>query len=96
MRLVQIALDVSPDSVSYLDTQAWILYRQGRFEEAHRILDPIVQHHSNNSELLFHLACIKHRMSQDGREYFRRALNLEQNPVQRGRYEREWKSLIED
>ena len=31
MRLVQIALDVSPDSVSYLDTQAWDLYRQGRF-----------------------------------------------------------------
>ena len=96
LRLIEIALTVHPESTSYLDTKAWILYRKGQFKRAHDILAPIVERNEMRSELLFHLACIEYRLTGDGLERYKRAMALEKSPVQRGRYEREWKSIHKD
>lgn len=39
LKLVQKALELRPDNWYYLDTQGWGLYKQGKVEEALKILN---------------------------------------------------------
>lgn len=61
----------------YLDTQAWILYEMGRYEEAQVIMrQALVLDKTNNSELLLHFGDISEALGQHttAETYWRRAL----------------------
>jgi tetratricopeptide (TPR) repeat protein len=39
LKFVDEALGLSPDNFNYLDTKAWGLYKQGKYEEAKRFIE---------------------------------------------------------
>ncbi len=59
------ALAVSPDDYAFLDTQAWIWIRQGKWEEADELLSsmplPVVQ---RNAEIAYHLGVLRHHQGK--------------------------------
>ncbi len=68
---------ISSGNATYLDTQAWLLYKLGRYEEARKIMLQAISLDSSNSEvLLCHYGDILHAMGDDflAKMYWRRAL----------------------
>ena len=59
------ALAVNPDDYSFIDTQAWIWMRQGKWEEAEELLldipSSVVQ---RNAEVAYHLGVLRHHQGK--------------------------------
>ena len=59
--LVDTALAHEKTNPYFLDTQAYILYKQKKYSQAKEILEPIAQH-TNNATMLLHLAEIEYAL----------------------------------
>jgi len=75
LALVRKELEVRHDIYTY-DTLAWVLYRNGRLQEAAEAIDKALALHTNDSLLLFHAGMIYHSLAKDSaaEDLFRRAL----------------------
>lgn len=79
-RLVEIALSADSTSTAYLDTRAWIRYRQGRFPEALQDVEKAISLGEDDPVVLEHRAMILDRLgSPDARRAAWQAL-LDQVP----------------
>jgi tetratricopeptide (TPR) repeat protein len=60
------------------DTLAWVLYRNGRFQEAADAINRALVLHTNDPLLLFHAGMIQHSLHQDSaaEEFLSRALKI--------------------
>jgi len=63
LELIEKALELSPDNYLYLDTKGWGLYKQGKYQEAHDILqkswDLRMENAIYNHEAFLHLEAAK-------------------------------------
>lgn len=53
--LIQRALTVSPQNSAYLDSLGWVLFRQGRYQEARGVLERALEIEPDDPEKLAHL-----------------------------------------
>ena len=56
--LISDALREDPDNVSFQDSWAWVLYKQGKFKAAYDYLPTVLAGAEPNAELLYHAAMI--------------------------------------
>lgn len=71
------ANELDPQNATYLDTQAWVLYRLGRYEEAQTLMrQALVLDTSNSAELLLHYGDILYGLGKTfmAKTYWQRAL----------------------
>lgn len=55
----------NPDSPTYLDTHAWVLYQSGKYEEAKKYLDLAITHGGGSSgEILEHYGDVLYRLGE--------------------------------
>src|SRR5208283_5452789 len=75
LALVRKELEVRHDIYTY-DTLAWVLYRNGRLQEAAEAIDKALALHTNDSLLLFHAGMIYHSLAKDSaaEDFLSRAL----------------------
>jgi tetratricopeptide (TPR) repeat protein len=68
-------LEVRHDIYTW-DALAWVLYRNGRFQEAAEAINKALHLHTNDSLLLFHAGMIYHSLGKDSdaKDFLRRAL----------------------
>lgn len=74
---------LTPTNSTFLDTQGWILYKLGRYEEAKRIMQQAVSFDMTNSAvLLFHYAEILYELGDEfmAEVYWKRALERGYDP----------------
>ena len=73
--LARNELEVRHDIYTW-DTLAWVLYRNGRFQEAAEAINKALALHTNDSLLLFHAGMIYHSVAKDSdaEDFLRRAL----------------------
>jgi tetratricopeptide (TPR) repeat protein len=64
LELARKELEVRRDIYTW-DTLAWVLYKNGRFEEAAEAIDKALALHTNDSLLLFHAGMICHSLDKD-------------------------------
>lgn len=77
------ANELVPRNASSLDTEGWILYLMGRYEEARKVMQLAVSYDGNNSAvLLFHYAEVLYAMGDTflASVYWERALNRGYDP----------------
>lgn len=54
------ALAVNPDDISFLDTQAWVMIQQGKWEEADELLSSLTEDEiARNAEIAYHVAYLR-------------------------------------
>lgn len=71
------ANELDPQNATYLDTQAWVLYQLGRYEEAQTLMrQALVLDATNSSELLLHYGDILYALGKTfmAKTYWQRAL----------------------
>jgi tetratricopeptide (TPR) repeat protein len=75
LELARKELEVRHDIYTW-DTLAWVLYRNGRFQDAADAINQALRLHTNDSLLLFHAGMIYHSMARDfeAEDFFSRAL----------------------
>lgn len=69
---------IEPNNSTFLDTEGWILYKLGRYEEAKEIMQRAVSFDSSNSEvLLFHYGEILYALGDEfmAEVYWKRAMS---------------------
>ncbi len=73
--LARKELDVRHDIYTW-DTLAWVLFRNGRFQDATQAMDKALALHTNDSLLLFHAGMICHSLAKDSdaEDFLSRAL----------------------
>jgi tetratricopeptide (TPR) repeat protein len=73
--LARKELEIRHDIYTW-DTLAWVLYRNGRFQEAAEAADKALALHTNDSSILFHAGMIYHSLAKDAdaQDFLRRAL----------------------
>jgi tetratricopeptide (TPR) repeat protein len=64
LNLARRELEVRHDIYTW-DTLAWVLYRNGRFQEAAETINKALGLHTNDSLLLFHAGMIYHSLAKD-------------------------------
>jgi tetratricopeptide (TPR) repeat protein len=64
LELARKELEVRHDIYTW-DTLAWVLYRNGRFQEASEAINRALALHTNDSLLLFHAGMIYHSLAKD-------------------------------
>jgi len=72
LEMVDKALSMRQESITFLDTKAWVLFRLGRIEEAERIMDSIFSsdesfYHQSSEELFDHYTEIKKALNKTER-----------------------------
>ena len=75
LELARRELEVRRDIYTW-DTLAWVLFKNGRFQEAAEAIDRALALHTNDSLLLFHAGMIYHSLGKDSaaEDFLRRAL----------------------
>ncbi len=75
------ALNLQPSDGYILDTMGWVLYKQGRYQEAVRYLESAYQMKSSESVIAEHLGDVYYRMQlvEKARSMYRHALENEQD-----------------
>lgn len=71
------ANELEPQNATYLDTQAWVLYQLGRYEEAQKLMrQALVLDDSKSAEILLHYGDILFAMDKSfmAKTYWQRAL----------------------
>jgi tetratricopeptide (TPR) repeat protein len=71
LSMINKALSFSSNSITFLDTKAWVLFRMGQSEEAEKIMDGIFSEensyfHQSSEELLEHYSEIKKSLNKAG------------------------------
>ncbi len=77
LAMAQRAVELTDNNPTYLDTQAWVLFRLGRTDEAKRVMQQAIALDGHSStELLVHYGDILHALGQDflAESYWRKAL----------------------
>jgi tetratricopeptide (TPR) repeat protein len=78
-RMSSLAIKAEPENVSYLDTYAWILYMQKRYEEARIYIDQALKNDSSqtSSVILEHAGDIYIRLGlkSDANNYWQKAID---------------------
>ena len=77
LRMSERAVELASNNPTYLDTQAWVLFRMGRTAEAKRIMQQAIALDGHNStELLVHYGDILHALGEHfvAESYWRKAL----------------------
>ena len=71
-------LELEPDNTTFLDTYAWVLFQQGRFEEAKAWIEKAVNKSNPSSAVLEHYGDILLELGKqkDAQKQWRRALKL--------------------
>jgi tetratricopeptide (TPR) repeat protein len=77
LELARKELDVRHDIYTW-DTLAWVLYRNGRFQDAAEAINKALGSHTNDSLLLFHAGMIYHSLTNDSdaEDFLSRALKI--------------------
>jgi tetratricopeptide (TPR) repeat protein len=77
LELAQKEFEVRHDIYTW-DTLAWVLYKNGRFQEAAEAIDKALALHTNDSQLLFHAGMIYHSLARnsDAEDCLSRALKI--------------------
>jgi Tfp pilus assembly protein PilF len=73
-------IEAEPDNATYLDTYAWILYRQERYEEAMQYMERALAADSVASDVLYEHAgdiCYKLGNVERALNYWKQALELQ-------------------
>lgn len=75
LELARKELEIRHDIYTW-DTLAWVLYKNGRFQEAIDAINKALALHTNDSLLLFHAGMIHHSLGKDSvaEDFLRRAL----------------------
>jgi tetratricopeptide (TPR) repeat protein len=75
LELARKELEVRHDIYTW-DTLAWVLYKNGRFQEASEAINKALGLHTNDSQLLFHAGMIYHSLAKDSaaEDFLSRAL----------------------
>jgi tetratricopeptide (TPR) repeat protein len=75
LELAKKELEIRHDIYTW-DALAWVLYRNGRFQEAAKAIDKALGLHTNDSQLLFHAGMIYHSLGKDSdaEDFLSRAL----------------------
>lgn len=79
------ACELEPSNATYLDTKGWILYRQGRYEEAKPIiLQAVSLDKTGSTELLMHYGDVLYALGEEfmAGVYWRRALSGGHDPAE--------------
>ena len=74
------AIKAEPDNATYLDTYAWILYKQKRYAEAWEYIDKALSSDSQPSDVLYeHAGDIQYQLGDVLRalDYWNRALDIQ-------------------
>ncbi len=58
MTMVDKAIEIEPENSAFLDTKAWLLFRQGKYHEALQQITVAIELGSESAEVLLHLASI--------------------------------------
>lgn len=77
LKMVTAALKIEPDNAAYIDTMAWVLYRQKKYQEAAKWIEKAVAAFGGeNSELLDHAGDIYFALGKKDKavQYWQRAL----------------------
>ncbi len=56
--LVKRALEIEPDNYAYLDSMAWVLYRQGKYKEAYEYQKKALKKNPDEKEIRDHMTAI--------------------------------------
>jgi tetratricopeptide (TPR) repeat protein len=77
LELARKELEIRRDIYTW-DTLAWVLYKNGRIQEAAAAIDKALGLHTNDSLLLFHAGMIYHSLAKDSaaEDFLRRALSV--------------------
>jgi tetratricopeptide (TPR) repeat protein len=77
LELARKELNVRHDIYTW-DTLAWVLYKNGRYQEASEAANKALALHTNDSLLLFHAGMICHSLAKDtdARDFLNRALKI--------------------
>jgi tetratricopeptide (TPR) repeat protein len=77
LELARKELDVRHDIYTW-DTLAWVLYKNGRYQEASEAANKALALHTNEPSLLFHAGMICHSLGKDtdARDFLNRALKM--------------------
>lgn len=75
-KLIKRALKIAPNDPYYLDTLAWIYFKQNKIKEAHKILKGVVTRKSDDVVILEHYADVqlKLNMQSEAAENYEKAL----------------------
>ncbi|WP_413289673.1 tetratricopeptide repeat protein [Bdellovibrio sp. HCB337] len=78
-KMARNALSIDPKDGYIMDTLGWILYKQGRFNEAVKVLEAAFKHQSSVSIIAEHLgdAYYKHQMVEKAKKMYIKAADLE-------------------
>ena len=74
------AIKAEPDNATYLDTYAWILYKQKRYAEAWEYIDKALSADSQPSDVLYeHAGDIQYQLGdvQRALDYWNQALDIQ-------------------
>lgn len=76
-------LELEPDNTTFLDTYAWVLFQQGRFEEAKTWIEKAVNKSNPSSVVLEHYGDILQELGKqkDAQKQWKRALKLVNDDV---------------
>jgi len=85
-KMSYLTIKAEPNSATYLDTYAWILFMQGRYEEARIYIDQAVKNDADHGAVITEHAGDIYMMNDEAEkalEYWRQALeaNDEENPL---------------
>jgi tetratricopeptide (TPR) repeat protein len=77
LELARKELEIRHDIYTW-DALAWVLYKNGRFQEAAEAIDKALSLHTNDSLLLFHAGMIFHSLAKDSdaEDFLNRALKI--------------------
>jgi tetratricopeptide (TPR) repeat protein len=79
LELARKELEVRHDIYTW-DTLAWVLYKNGRSQDAAQAMDKALSLHTSDALLLFHAGMIYHSLAKDSaaRDFLTRALETNQ------------------
>jgi Flp pilus assembly protein TadD len=94
LELAQKELEVRHDIYTW-DTLAWVLYKNGRFQDAAKTMNKALALHTKDPLLLFHAGMIYHALAEDSEaeDFLTRAFHAE---VARGTLESIWQARNRD
>ncbi len=57
-------LELNPENANYLDTHAWVLYKQGEYKQARKLLEKAIENDANNGVIVEHYGDILFKMGE--------------------------------
>ena len=94
-RLARHAHELEPDATHIHDTLGWVLYKQGRYAEALKAFEQVIERAPNNPEYLYHgsLAAIENNQPSQALKYLTQAIALDRRIIQRVQIQSEFDAI---